>query len=306
MHPILSKFARQLPGFRPLDSFLRRRYTGYAQPERYRRGHFHSPLPDYQNVNTHAASLFSKDVDLGQSIQLGSDAQLALLEQFAQYYGDFDWEEQPRAGRRFYVPNGWFGEGDSIILYCMLRHFQPRHVIEAGSGFSSALMLDTDERFLKGLTRFTFVDPNPERLFSLLREGGPESAQIIRAKVQDLPVSTFSILEPNDILFIDSSHVSKIGSDVNYLVFEVLPRLRSGVVVHFHDIQWPFEYSKQWIMEGRAWNEAYLLRAFLQYNHEFEILMFNSYIAHEYASFLEQKMPRFLKDTGGSLWLLKH
>ena len=92
---------------------------------------------------------------------------------------------------------------------------------------------------------------------------------------------------------------------MNYLLFQVLPRLRPGVVVHVHDVMWPFEYPREWVLEGRAWNEAYLVRAFLQYNDVFDILLFNSYVGHRERAFLSERMPRFLENTGGSLWLVK-
>jgi hypothetical protein len=127
----------------------------------------------------------------------------------------------------------------------------------------------------------------------------------VEACVQKMPVTLFSELQANDILFIDSSHVAKLGSDVNYLIFQVLPRLQPGVLVHIHDIMWPFEYSREWVMEGRAWNEVYLMRAFLQYNRAFDILLFNSFLGHRYRDLLGGLMPTFLANSGGSLWLLK-
>ena len=87
-----------------------------------------------------------------------------------------------------------------------------------------------------------------------------------------MSVDTFKSLEKDDILFVDSSHVSKVGSDTHYLFFEVMPTLSSGVLVDVHDIFWPFEYPADWIREGRAWNEAYLLRAFLSFNPAFKII----------------------------------
>ncbi len=108
-----------------------------------------------------------------------------------------------------------------------------------------------------------------------------------------------------DVVFIDSSHVVKIGSDVAYILFHILPELQPGVIVHFHDILWPFEYPEDWLCEGRAWNEAYVLRAFLQFNEAFDILYFNSYIWHHHAERLQQKMPLCMKNPGGSIWLQK-
>jgi hypothetical protein len=118
-------------------------------------------------------------------------------------------------------------------------------------------------------------------------------------------LAQFENLDENDVLFIDSSHVAKIGSDVNFLMFEVLPRLKPGVIIHLHDIFWPFEYPQSWIDEGRAWNEAYLIRAFLQFNEAFEVLLFNSYLGQRQGDLVRGIMPRFMRTTGASLWLRK-
>jgi hypothetical protein len=112
-------------------------------------------------------------------------------------------------------------------------------------------------------------------------------------------------LEANDILFIDSSHVSKAGSDVNHLFFTVLPRLKPGVLVHVHDVFYPFEYPLGWLRQGRAWNELYLLRAFLQYNTAFEMLFFNSFLWKHHKEQLAAKLPRMATNPGGSIWLRK-
>ncbi|RYD80757.1 MAG: class I SAM-dependent methyltransferase [Verrucomicrobiaceae bacterium] len=274
--------------------------------EMYPRGHYYSPLPDYQEVDARAAELFTREVDLGSSIQLNDEKQLELVRRIGAIGGEFDWSaESEKQGRRFYLPNTWFEAADSLALYGILRLYRPKRVIEVGSGFSSALMLDTNERFLDRSTHFTFIEPYPERLLSRLRPEDHAQVKIVQSPVQKVPLSTFEELGENDVLFIDSSHVSKIGSDVNFLLFEVLPRLRSGCLVHFHDIFWPFEYLQEWVKQGKAWNEAYILRAFLQYNNAFEILLFNSYMGHAHRPVLEEVLPRFLKNTGGSLWLRK-
>ena len=107
----------------------------------------------------------------------------------------------------------------------------------------------------------------------------------------------------NDVLFIDSTHVSKVGSDVNYIFFEILPRLRSGVHIHFHDIFYPFEYPKEWVYEGRNWNEIYMLRAFLQYNSDFQITYFQHMMTQRHRAFFQERMPLSVKNLGGNIWL---
>ena len=104
----------------------------------------------------------------------------------------------------------------------------------------------------------------------------------------------------------DSSHVSKLGSDVNKIFFQILPMLEGGVFVHFHDIFWPFEYPKDWVRDGFAWNEAYLLRAFLQYNESFEVVLFSSFLHTAYRSWIEEHMPRYWEHPGANLWIRKN
>ena len=114
-------------------------------------------------------------------------------------------------------------------------------------------------------------------------------------------------LAANDILFIDSSHVSKAGSDVNHILFELLPRLAPGVFVHFHDVLYPFEYPREWFELGISWNEPYILRAFLQYNTQFPIRFWNDFMMKFHAEAIQKLMPLCADPpafgVGGSLWL---
>jgi hypothetical protein len=189
------------------------------------------------------------------------------------------------------------------MLYALLRHAQPRRVFEVGSGFSSAAMLDTSELFLGGAVDFTFIEPDPRRLYSLIRPEDRHRSMIIEQRVQNVPPAAFHCLSRNDILFIDGSHVAKIGSDVNYLLHDILPTLAVGVYVHIHDVPYPFEYFRGWIERGIAWNEAYMVRAFLAFNSAFEVVLYPSFLLHFHRPWFEQYMPMCLKNTGGSLWL---
>jgi hypothetical protein len=165
-------------------------------------------------------------------------------------------------------------------------------------------MLDTDRLFLGSGTTFTFIEPFAELLRELLAEDSLSSrVSVIQNEVQDVPISEFQGLECNDFLFIDSNHVSKVGSDVNYLIFEVLPALRTGVIVHFHDIFTGFEYPREWVLEGRCWNEAYLLRAFLMFNNSFEVLLDNPFVVEPFPEWFRQHTPICPNNPGGSLWL---
>ncbi len=279
---------------------MRNRKSLYFAPP----GHFYSPIPDLTELPPEDRTFAELETDVSMSISLNSEQQRKLVAQLARYSGEFCWGMEIDPGMRFHFKQEWFREGDAIILYAMLRHFRPKRVIEVGSGFSSALMLDTNDKFLNGEIEFTFIEPYPDRLMGILR--AEDSAHsIIEAPVQQVDRNRFSELQAGDMLFVDSSHVSKAGSDVNYLIFDIVPSLKEGVLIHFHDIFWPFEYPREWLARGVAWNENYLIRAFLQYNTSIEMLLLNSYIGQKESAWLEKNLPIFLANTGGSMWLRK-
>ncbi|MEO3741867.1 class I SAM-dependent methyltransferase [Plantactinospora sp. B5E13] len=176
---------------------------------------------------------------------------------------------------RWHDHNGMYGRPDAAVLHAMLRHHRPARLIEVGSGYSTAVALDVVDRHLPEL-RITCVEPHPERLRSRLRPG--DRVELIQRRVQDVDRETFAALDAGDILLIDSTHVVKAGSDVVWLLLHVLPTLRPGVVVHVHDIHWPFEYPEKWLREGRDWTEVYLLRAFLTHNTSWQVLLFTSWL----------------------------
>ncbi len=287
--------ARHLPGTARLlaerETLLRG--CGFVPP-----GHFYSPLPDFdQSLRT--SRLWSVPAELS-GIDLREADQLALFDDFVTYY-----HEQPfsAGGRRYYFENPMFSHADGLTLYCMMRHVRPQRIIEVGSGFSSALMLDTNELFFDGRIQCTFIEPHPDRLLSVLRAEDRNRITLLASPVQHVDRALFATLEANDMLFIDSSHVAKIGSDVVYLLTEVLPTLAAGVYVHVHDVPYPFEYFREWVAEGRAWNEAYMVRAFLTFNYAYRIVFFNTYLEHFHRDRFEAEMPLFLHNTGASLWL---
>jgi predicted O-methyltransferase YrrM len=274
-----------------------RRKAGLYPP-----GHFHSPVPDLKEVRARDAAIFDRPAELA-GIDLRADAQLALVEELRRYAADQPFGAGTTDGLRYHYDNDYFGWGDGLVLFCMLRHLRPARVVEVGSGFSSALMLDTAERFLDPAPDLVFIEPNPDRLRGLLRDGDQDRVTLLSRPVQEVDRAVFDRLEPGDMLFIDSSHVTKIGSDVNVLLLEVVPRLRPGVHVHVHDIVWPFEYARKWIYQGRAWNEAYLLRALLVGNPRLRIEFWSSQLAACHEERVGAALPLWLRDSGTSMWL---
>ena len=264
-------------------------------------GHFYSPVPSREDIE----DAFARD-ESGPpfpGIDLNEAAQEARLERFVPWYAGQPFRADPSPERRYHFENGSYGRFDAIMLTCMLREARPRRIIEVGSGFSSAAMLDINEHVLGGSVNLTCIDPDLSRVRRLLRPGYEQRLRLIERRVQDVPLETFDALGENDVLFIDSSHVSKIGSDVNRLYFHVLPRLAPGVLVHIHDITGTLEYARQWYDEGRAWNEQYIVRAFLMHNIAFRIELFTAWLFDTRHEWFVKNMPLCALGGGGALWL---
>jgi len=268
-------------------------------------GHFFSPIPSLDDIDAQRRVWGTYPPDTLPDVDLRLDEQRALLEKFRAFYDEQPFPAERGGSTRYWFANPSFSYSDALALYSLLRYLEPKRIIEVGAGPSSCVILDTRERFLDWRPQHTLIEPYPVHLLELFRETDLDRVRVLGEKVQDVPVSAFEELEANDILFIDSTHVSRLKSDVNYEFFEIFPALRSGVYVHLHDIFYPFEYPLMWSEEGRGWNEAYLLRAFLAYNDTFEIVLFNDLVAQRFRDVLERDFPLWLRNTGGSIWLRK-
>lgn len=287
---------------------LRNRAMGVPSPAPEGRefvpaGHFYSAVPSQPRIEAEAERLFAPPPRTLPGIDLREEAQLALVRELEPFYDAQPFPAHRTPPFRFWFENPAYSWSDAIFLHAMLRRLRPRRIVEVGSGHSSCLMLDTSELFLGGAVELTFVEPYPALLRSLLRPGDESRVRIVPQEVQRVPLETFERLEANDVLFVDSTHVAKIGSDVNHLVLEVLPRLAPGVHVHFHDVFHPFEYPEAWVREGRAWNEAYLLRAFLAMSAGWEIVLMNTFLETFHEDYFARRMPLCLRNPGGSIWL---
>jgi predicted O-methyltransferase YrrM len=210
-----------------------------------------------------------------------------------------------RAEHRYHAGNTMYPLGDATVLRAMILEQKPKRIVEIGSGFSSACMLDTvDEAGLA--TELTFIEPETERLRSLLRPADTERVRIVESPVQDVPLAEFETLDGGDLLFIDSSHVLKTGSDVHRELFEILPVLADDVLIHFHDVDYPFEYPDLFLFERRySWNEAYAVRAFLMYNDNFRVEFMTAMFRRFAPDLVKATFPPFDEQPGASLWMRK-
>ena len=268
----------------------------------YPAGHYYSPIPSREDVLESLESRKHKTIEL-PDIQLNSENQFALLQEYSLFQDEIEFPETENPSFRYHCDQPWFCYTDAIFLYCFLRKHKPKRIIEVGSGFSSAVILDTVDRCFSDYPEITFIEPYPDRLKNLLKPSDSGRVQIVEKKVQDVSIDLILALEAGDLLFIDSSHVVKCGSDLHMLMFEVLPLLPPGIFVHFHDVFYPFNYPSEWFEEGRYWNENYFLRAFLSYNSEWSIYFFNSYLGLMFDDFIKSKMPLCIDNPGGSLYI---
>lgn len=269
-------------------------------------GHFYSLYPDVQDIMEREDEVFGQQDSL-LGIDMNEDRQIELFGNLHSVYADLPrWPQMggnSLQGLRYRTNNPSFPLGDAVALHEMLRYLKPKQMIEVGSGYSSAVTLDTNEFYLDQSIDLTFIEPYPRTLKNILKQ--TDHVRLIESGLQKVPVCEFERLGANDVLFIDSTHVSKIDSDVNYLFFEILPRLASGVYIHLHDICYPFTYPKEWIRTGMIWNEVYLLRAFLINNNGYEILYYQDMLNQKHPQLFENGWPYEIPSSGGSFWMRK-
>lgn len=266
-------------------------------------GHFYSPLVDPAEVGRDAARIWPAS-PTAFGIDFNDACHERLLSRvFPALVRDFDY---PLTGGddgeldHFYDRNGQFAHLDSRAAFCLLRHLRPGRIVEVGSGYSSLLMQDVNRRFLGGGCRITCIEPFPRPF--LLRG----DFDLVRERVQDVPLAYFDTLAPGDLLFIDSSHVCKTGSDVAYLLLEVLPRLTPGVLIHVHDIFLPGDYPRNWVEQVEiSWNEQYVLQALLTLNRGYRVLFGSAYAARRFGAQVDAITGEHVPFGGSSLWLMR-
>lgn len=265
-------------------------------------GHFYSPIANPAELHHHVRAAANCGPQLA-GVAIDRERLIATWEALLPYLTSCPFADESSGGLRYHFDNPAYGYGDAVVLHAMLRHRRPKRLIEIGSGWSSACSVDTIELFLRNECELTLIEPRPDRVRSLLGERARD-VRIIDAPVQQVPAAVFEQLEPGDVLFIDSTHVLRTGSDVCYELFEILPRLAGGVAVHLQDVFWPFEYPASWILDdNRSWNEVYAIRAFLTHNDLWEILFFNDYFARFERERVQRSLPRFVQIPGAALWL---
>jgi predicted O-methyltransferase YrrM len=240
-----------------------------------------------------------------RGIAWDSATQLAFVErELAPYLAEFRPSADPDAATgEFRLDNHTYDRVDAELLYAMVRWSKPARHIELGTGYSTlvaALAHEADARDGRaGQLRCYDPYPSPHVLARADLAGLVE-----RTAVQDLDERVVSELRAGDILFVDTSHTVKLGGDVNRIVLDLLPLVGPGVLVHFHDIFLPGEYSAGHLDHAHFWNEQYLLQAFLSGNAEWEVLVGAQALARDHPARLGELIPSFSSGVSpGAFWM---
>tara|TARA_B100000683_G_scaffold274377_1_gene322363 strand:- start:3068 stop:3784 length:717 start_codon:yes stop_codon:yes gene_type:complete len=192
---------------------------------------------------------------------------------------------------------------DRVSLYCLVRQFQPKHVFEIGSGESTYIVR---QALRDGSIHSAHVSVEPYRADEV-----PADVRVVTQEVQELDDTFFDVLAQDDILFIDSSHVTMPYGDTLTELLTILPRLNKGVLVHIHDIFLPYDYPQNWFKKNYVYTEQWLVALMLYgAGGEWEIVWHSALMCKRHSAQI-LKMPSYplrlgqTSPKGGSLWLRK-
>jgi len=263
-------------------------------------GHFSSPVFHPEEVERHYSDNVAFDATQPElpGIVIEREEMLQFLNRISTSFRSL---QETTAFDGYDFSNGSYSWGDSITYAGVLSDAKPQQILEIGSGWSTRLAVQVVQALGLEETQITCIEPFPELVNSLVAES---SVALIAEPLSRSHVQHAEALQAGDILFVDSTHIAKSGSDVCMEVLRMVPSLRPGVLIHFHDIFWPFEYPHQWnVVEQRGWNEIYLVHALLLSNSRLQIRFFNDWAARFLQADIEQLIPEFMNNSGGSLWL---
>lgn len=262
--------------------------------------HFYFPVPSLKSFQGKdwAARRACDGIDFALPEQVRR-----LETEFMPYVAECQFRETPPAPvhsngngnghykKEFHFNNGFFERVDAEIAYSFVRRYKPKRIIEVGSGNTTLVLAAALQRNIAEghPAELTSIEPYPQ---PFLRAGFPGLTQLIQKPVQQVPLEVFQQLEANDILFIDSSHVVSMDSDVLYEILKILPNLAPGVVIHFHDIFTPLDYPEKFVMTNLCfWAEQYMLESFLAFNSAFRVLWAGSAMREFHPDALRQAFP---------------
>jgi predicted O-methyltransferase YrrM len=222
---------------------------------------YYSPIPDWEQL---PSEVFDRRRQL-RGIEFDLDRQLGFLKTLEPFLAEFE------------PPQGWawgretYGAVEADVVHAIVRRQRPRRIIELGSGFSSLIIAAAARRNAGegSPVAYTAYDPYARDFI----RAGVEGLTLVPRSAGDVKTEEFEALGEGDILFVDTTHTVKLGSEVNYVILDALPSLASGVLVHVHDVYLPYEYPREFFEQRCFWAEQYLLQAFLTENPNWEIAL---------------------------------
>lgn len=254
--------------------------------------HYYWPVPDFRELEARKWPAEEEPVGL----DLAFDRQLEFLRTVVpQYKAEWESDSSPFFSVNYSYSNGFFETVDAEIAYCLVRHYKPRRIVEVGGGYSSRVMaaaLDMNLKLDRVRGDLVTIDPHPDRF---PKKALSDRVHLITQTIQNVDMDIFLSLQSGDFLFLDSSHIVGIGSDVVREYLEIVPRVAGGVLIHAHDIFIPGDYPREAVLHNLAfWSEQYLLQALLMFNHHFEVLWGSSYMQSRANTELEEAFPHWL------------
>lgn len=237
--------------------------------------HFYYPIPSKEDLTPDFLSRKSSCLGIDWNIE---EQNRHLNEVFIKYIDELD--------RKLVLK--MMSPVDALIYYAMIRHYRPSKIIEIGGGESTriAAFACLKNKVEGHISELICIEPYPN---DDLIKGFDGLSRLVQKKVQEVELKVF---QDCDLLFIDSSHVVKMGNDVVWEILEIIPILKKGCLIHWHDIFIPEEYPEYWVRERLFWSEQYMVQTFFMYNYEFEII----WATHFMNLYNKENIKKILKD----------
>jgi Methyltransferase domain len=253
---------------------------------------YYSPVPAWGDLSD---EVFTRRSSL-TGIPYDEDAHVRFLQRLKPYLAEFE----PPSG--YVWDNGMYERIESDVLYAMVRHVRPKRIIELGSGYSTLIIADAVRRNESDESpcKYSVFDPFAR---NFVRARATE-LDLREDSAADVPLEVFRELGESDILFVDTTHTVKLGSEVNYIILDVLPTLAQGVFVHIHDVFLPYEYPRGFFEHRNYWAEQYLLQAFLTNNQSWEVALPLAALTKDRPNDVAGVVPSFRAGVGpGAFWI---
>lgn len=249
------------------------------------KNHFYEPLIDRSSLDRKY-----RNMRVLRSFNWNTVEQLKILDSFSFQNELKEIQIEYTNENLYHYDNSYFGAGDAEYFYSIIRRYKPNKIIEIGSGYSTLIGIyaisKNKEEDKSYSCEYVCVEPYKRKWLETL------PVKLVRKRIESIEIEQIDVLNKNDILFIDSSHMIRPQRNVLHEYLNLLPQLKSGVLVHIHDVFSPQDYPNEWIIDGdKFWNEQYLVEAFMSFNSDFRIIGALNYLFNEHKESICKKLP---------------